>query len=133
MGETGVANGRGGEGGDTSEGAKWVLVATDASGALELLVFLNILGLRISKICCLLGTAGRFRSPICGEFGLWPIAMPLSFLDATLVAASFSACERMRSASDSVIVLLWLLTAILSWSQIANSSLLSKFNSFDNS
>ena len=52
MGETGVAKGRGGEGGLASDEAVWVLLATDASEALEV-VFLNILGLRISKICCL--------------------------------------------------------------------------------
>ncbi|QXE21760.1 hypothetical protein B6N60_00438 [Richelia sinica FACHB-800] len=46
------------------------MVATDASGALEV-VFLNILGLRISKICCLWDAAGRFREPVWGEFGLW--------------------------------------------------------------
>src|SRR5579883_226897 len=133
MGETGVAKGRGGEGGETSEEASWLLVAIDASEALKLLVFLNILGLRISKICCLLGAAGQFRPPGCGELGLWLMSAPLSFFVVTLVVASFSACKRICSASDSVIVLLWLLTAILSWSQIANSSLLSKFNSFDNS
>jgi hypothetical protein len=52
MGETGVAKGFGGEAELTSEEATWLLVATDASGALEV-GFLNILGLRISKICCL--------------------------------------------------------------------------------
>jgi hypothetical protein len=131
MGETGVAKGRGGEGGLASDKATWVLVATDASEALEV-EFLNILGLRISKICCLWGAAGRFRPPFDWEFGLW-LVVPSSFFGVTFVAASFSAAARMCSASDSEIVLLWLLTAMLSWSQIASSSLLSKFNSFDNS
>lgn len=131
MDETGVAKGRGGEGGLASDKAAWVLLAIDASGALEV-VFLNILGLRISKICCLWGAAGRFRPPFDGEFGLW-LVVPSSFLADTFVAASFSAAVRMFSASDSEIVLLWLLTEMLSWSQIASSSLLSKFNSFDNS
>jgi hypothetical protein len=130
MGETGVA-GRGGVGELASEEAIWLL-ATDASGALEV-VFLNILGLRISKICCCFcGGAGRLREPASAEFGLLALVLN-SFLDAPLVAASFSAAARILSASDSEIVLLWLLTAMLSWSQIANSSLLSKFNSFDNS
>ncbi|RUS97767.1 hypothetical protein DSM107003_16420 [Trichormus variabilis SAG 1403-4b] len=84
MGETGVAKGRGGEGELTmsdasgsrrdtplrlSDEATWVLLATDASRALEV-VFLNILGLRISKICCLFAAAGRLRPPGWGEFGL---------------------------------------------------------------
>jgi hypothetical protein len=56
-----------------------------------------------------------------------------SFLEAARSAVYFSAAERICSASVSPIVLLWLFTAMLSWSQIANSSLLSKFNSFDKS
>jgi hypothetical protein len=131
MGETGVADVRGGEAELTSDEATWLLVATDASGALEV-VFLNIFGLRISKICCLWGAAGRLRPPFGSEFDLW-LVVPGSFLGVTFVAASFCAAVRICSASDSEIVLLWLLTAMLSWSQIANSSLLSKFNSFDNS
>jgi hypothetical protein len=48
MGETGVAKGFGGEGLLASVAA----VATEASGVL-VVVFLNIFGLRISRICCL--------------------------------------------------------------------------------
>lgn len=64
MGETVGAKGRGEVGGLASEKANWLLVVPDASAALVPELF-NNLGLRISKICCLLGAVGRLRSLSC--------------------------------------------------------------------
>ena len=88
----------------------------------------------ICTICGFGGTIGLGFALLvtCCEFGLLLLALD-SLLEAGMVVTCFSAAVRIRSASSSVIVLLWLFTAILSRSQMAKSSLLSKFNSFDRS
>ena len=75
----------------------------------RLALLTGLIGLRISKICCLWGTTGGLaRFPIFGGvFGLGLGADPDdSFLEPTLATACFSAAERICSASGSVIVLL---------------------------
>ena len=69
----------------------------------------------ICTICGFGGTIGLGFALLvtCCEFGLLLLALD-SLLEAGMVVTCFSAAVRIRSASSSVIVLLWLFTAMLS-------------------
>jgi hypothetical protein len=85
------------------------------------------LDLRIPRICCLRPDFERASAPF--RFWLFEFVVTNEVTDL----ACFFAIKRRRSASNLLMVLLWLLAAILSRAQSANSSWLSLFNSFDNS